>query len=116
MSQSSQINPAETVKEIARADAPVAEIIGILEFQAAQIKPEQIISNALRLDRADAEQLLKLAYKSEQPLDLGLLHIEPASIDSPSVKIALLRYLGEVEQSDVAKFIVRFLDRQLTKP
>lgn len=109
MSQSSQINPSRLLKKLHEPDAPRAEIISILEFQAAQIKPEQIISNALRLDRADAEQLLKLAYKSEQPLDLGVLNIEPASIDSPSIKIALLRYLGEVEQSDVAKFIVRFL-------
>ncbi|MDC1287464.1 protein kinase [Gammaproteobacteria bacterium] len=109
LSQSSQINPTRLLKRLHAPDAPRAEIIGILDFQAAQLKPEQIISNALRLDRADAEQLLKLAYKSEQPLDLDVLHIEPASIESPSIKIMLLRFLGEVEQSGVAPLIVRFL-------
>ena len=110
LSQSSQINPARLLKKLQEPAAPRAEIIGILEFQAAQLKPEQIISNALKLDRGDAEQLLKLVYKSEQPIDLDLLHIEQALIKSPSLKIMLLRYLGGVEQSRVAELIVRFLD------
>ena len=109
LSQSSQINPARLLKKLHEPDAPRAEIIDILESQAAQIKPEQIVSNALKLGRADAEQLLKLVSKSEQPLDLDVLHIEPASIDNPSIKIMLLRYLGEVEQSRVAELIARFL-------
>ena len=110
LSQSSQINPARLLKKLHEPNAPRVEIIGILEFQASQLKPEQIISNALKLERADAEQLLKLVYKSEQPLDLDVLHIEPASISSPSMKIMLLRYLGEVDQSRVAQLIVRFLN------
>ena len=109
LSQGSQIHPARLLKKLHEPKAPRTEIIGILEFQAAQIKPEQIINNALRLDRADAEQLLKLAHKSEQPLDLDVLHIEPESMDSPSTKIMLLRFLGDVEQSGVAQLIVRFL-------
>jgi len=110
LSQSSQVNPARLLKKLHESDAPKTEIIGILEFQAPQLKPEQIISNALKLERADAEQLLKLVYKSEQPLDLDALHIEPASISSPSMKIMLLRYLGDVDQSRVAQLIVRFLN------
>ena len=110
LSQSSQINPVRLLKKLHEPDAPRVEIIGILESQAAQLKPEQIISNALKLERADAEHLLKLAYKSEQPLDLDVLHIEPASISSPSMKIMLLRYLGNVDQSRVAQLIVRFLN------
>jgi serine/threonine-protein kinase len=109
LSQSSQISPARLLKKLHEPNAPRAEIIKILEFQAAQIKPEQIISNALKLDRGDAEQLLKLAYKSGQSLNIDLLHVEPTSIASPSMKITLLRYLGEVEQSRVAELIVRFL-------
>jgi tRNA A-37 threonylcarbamoyl transferase component Bud32/HEAT repeat protein len=109
LSQSSQISPARLLKKLHEPSAPRAEIIGILEFQAAQINPEQIVSNALKLDRGDAEQLLKLAYKSEQSLNIDLLHVEPASIASPSMRIMLLRYLGQVEQSEVAELIVRFL-------
>ena len=110
LSQSVQIHPAKLLKKLHEADAPMAEIIGILEFQAEQIKPEQIITNALRLERSDAEQLLKLAFLSKQPVDLDLLHLEPNEIESPSLKIILLRYLGTVEQPRVAELIVRFLD------
>ena len=109
LSQSSQINLARLFKKLHEPGAPRVEIISILEFQASQLKPEQIISNALKLEPADAEQLLKLVYKSELPLDLDVLHIEPASISTPAMKIMLLRYLGNVDQSRVAQVIVRFL-------
>jgi tRNA A-37 threonylcarbamoyl transferase component Bud32/HEAT repeat protein len=109
LSRSAQISPARLFKKLHEAKAPVSEIINILEFQATQLKPEQIISNALKLDKGDAEQLLRLAFKSEQPIDLDVLHIEPASIGSPSLKIALLRYFALVEQPRVAQMIVRFL-------
>ena len=110
LSQSSQINPVKLLKRLHEEDAPKAEIIDILESQAAQIKPEQIIINALRLERSDAEQLLKLVYKSKQPIDLDMLHLEPTLISSPSLKIMLLRYLGGLEQPRVAEMIIRFLE------
>ena len=79
------------LKKLHEENAPVVEIITILEFQAAQLKPEQIISHALRLGKSHAEQLLKLASKSELPVDLDVLHIEPGSIPSPTLKIAAIR-------------------------
>jgi serine/threonine-protein kinase len=112
LSRSAQISPTRLFKKLHEPNAPVTEIIEILEFQAAQLKPEQIISNALKLDKSDAEQMLKLAAKSEQPIDLDVLHIEPASIGSPSLKIALLRYFANVEQPRVAQMIARFLQEE----
>jgi serine/threonine-protein kinase len=109
LSQSSQISPTKLLKKLHEANAPKAEIIGILEFQAEHIKPEQIIMNALRLERGDAEQLLKLVYLSKQPIDLDLLHFEPAAIGSPSLKIILLRYLGTVDKPRAAELITGFL-------
>jgi len=109
LSRSSRINPAKLLKKLHEANAPKAEIIGILEFQAEHIKPEQIIMNALRLERGDAEQLLKLVFMSKQPIDLKLLHFESAAIGSPSLKIILLRYLGSVEQPRAAEMIAGFL-------
>jgi eukaryotic-like serine/threonine-protein kinase len=109
LSRSTQINPAKLLKKLHEADAPRSAIIGILEIQAEHIKPEQIIMNALRLERGDAEQLLKLVYMSKQPIDLDLLHFEPAAIGSPSLKIILLRYLGSVDQPRAAEMIAGFL-------
>ncbi|MCP4766328.1 MAG: protein kinase [Gammaproteobacteria bacterium] len=109
LSQSSQINPNKLFKKLHESESSKAEIIEILDFQAAQLKPEQIINNALKLEKGDAGLLLKLAYKSEQPLAIEALHVEPASIDSPSLKIAVLRYFSAVEQPEVAELIARFL-------
>ena len=109
LSQSSRISPTRLLKKLHEPNAQPEEIIGILEFQADNLKPEQLISNALRLDRGVAERLLDLAGKAGQPVDLDVLHVDPETIDNPSMKIMLLRYLGQVEQSRVAELIARFL-------
>ena len=110
LSQSAQINPNILFKKLHESEDSRAEIIEILDFQAAKLKPEQIVNNALKLGKGDADLLLKLAYKSEQPLSIEALHVEPASIENPSLKIALLRYFAEVEQPEVVQLIARFLD------
>ena len=109
LSQTDQINPSKLFKKLHESDVSKTEIIDILAFQRAHLKPEQIIINALKLDKAHAEQLLKLAPESEMPLDLDVLRLDPASIGSPSVKIMLLRYFAQVEQDAVAQQIARFL-------
>lgn len=109
LSKSAQINPSKLFKKLHESDVSKTEVIDILAFQRERLKPEQIIINALKLDKAHAEQLLKLAPDSVVPLDLDVLHIEPASIDSPSVKILLLRYFGQVDQAPVAQQIAKFL-------
>jgi len=109
LSQSAQINPNKLFKKLHESEGSRTEIIEILEFQAAQLKPEQIINNALKLGKGDAELLLKLANKSELPLSIDALHVEPASIGSPSLKIAVLRYFAKVEQPRVAQLIACFL-------
>ncbi|MCP4333543.1 MAG: protein kinase [Gammaproteobacteria bacterium] len=109
LSQSAQIHPNKLFKKLHESEDSRDEIIEILEFQAAQLKPEQIINNAIKLGKGNAKLLLKLANKSEQPLSIDALHVEPASIDSPSLKIAVLRYFAEVEQPRVAQLIARFL-------
>jgi serine/threonine-protein kinase len=109
LSQSAQINPNKLFKKLHDSEGARTEIIEILGFQAAQLKPEQVINNALKLDKGHAEQLLRLAYKSEQPLAVEALHVEPSSIANPSLRILLLRYFAEVEQPQVAQLISNFL-------
>ena len=109
LSQSAQINPSKLFKKLQDSKDSRSEVIEVLEFQAAQLKPEQIINNALKLDKGSAEKLVKMAYKSEQPLTIDTLHIDPGSIESQSVKILVLRYLADVEQPQVAEVIARFL-------
>ncbi len=109
LSQSAEISPSKLFKKLHESDVSKTEIIDILAFQREKLKPEQIIINALKLDKTHAEQLLKLAYETPVPLDLDVLRIEPASIGSPSIKILLLRYFGQVEQPEIAQLIAKFL-------
>lgn len=109
LSKSAQINPSKLFKKLHESDVSKTEIIDILAFQREQLKPEQIIINALKLDKTNAEQLLKLAQDSTIPLDLDLLRIDPASIGSPTIKIMLLRYFAQVEQPEVANHVAKFL-------
>ena len=109
LAQTDQVAPSKLFKKLHESEVSRAEIINILAFQREQLKPEQIISNALKLDKSHAEQLLKLALDSKVPLDLELLHLEPKSIASPSIKISLLRYFAQIEQAAIAQQIARFL-------
>ncbi len=109
LAKTDHVNPSKLFKKLHESDVSKTEIIDILAFQRAKLKPEQIITNALKLDKAHAEQLLKLAEDSLVPLDLEVLRIEPREIGSPSIKIMLLRYFSKVEQSAVAQVIAKFL-------
>lgn len=110
LSQTDQISPSKLFKKLHESDVSQAEIIDILSFQREVLKPEQIIINALKLDKTHAVQLIKLAQDSKQPLDLEVLRIEPGAIGSPSVKITLLRYFAQVDQSEIVPVIVKFLN------
>ena len=109
LSESSQINPAKLFKRLHESNVSKTEVIGILSFQKQFLKPEQIITNALKLDVVHAEQLLKLAGDSEAPLDLESIIIDPEHIKSQNIKIILLRYFADLEQPEVAKLIGKFL-------
>ncbi len=109
LSETDQINPNKLFKKLHQPDVSQSEIIDILYFQRENLKPEQIISNALKLSGGHAEQLLKLLPDSKQPLDISFLNVEPAAIRNPSVKIELLRYFALVKQPAIAEFISKFL-------
>ncbi|MEM7562965.1 MAG: protein kinase [Pseudomonadota bacterium] len=109
LSESAQISPSKLFKKLHESDVSKTEIIDILSFQREQLKPELIITNALKLDKSYAEQLLKLAEDSRKPLDLSALRFDPESIQSPSIKIMLLRYFSQIEQPEIAAAITRFL-------
>ena len=70
LSKSAQINPSKLFKKLHESEVSKTEVIDILAFQRERLKPEQIITNALKLDKGHAEQLLKLAPDSVVPLDL----------------------------------------------
>ncbi|MFT5659359.1 MAG: hypothetical protein ACI9KN_002642, partial [Gammaproteobacteria bacterium] len=98
LSHSTQINPARLFKKLQETEGSTSEIIDILSFQKESLRPEQIINNALKLKKSDAERLLQLAQGSSREVDLSALNIVPDSIQSPTIKIMLLRYFATLKQ------------------
>jgi serine/threonine-protein kinase len=109
LAQTGQINPSKLFKKLHESDVSKDDIIEILAFQRKNLKPEQVIANALKLGSARAEQLLDLASESKQSLDISMLHFEPDAIENPSLKIQLLRYFARVRQPEIAVQIGKFL-------
>jgi tRNA A-37 threonylcarbamoyl transferase component Bud32/HEAT repeat protein len=109
LSKSSKISPGKLFRRLHETEVSKTEIIDILEQQKQFLKPEQIISNAIKLDKIHAEHLLKLIEGTEIPIDLAAVRIEPGKITNANLKIALLKYLGNVEHQEVAGLIGRFL-------
>jgi len=109
LSQSTQISPSKLFKRLHETDVSKTEIIDILHFQKQFLKPEQIISNALKLEKNYAERLLEIAEQSEQPLNFEALTLDPEHIASPTIKIMLLRYFGKLDQPEAARIIGKFL-------
>lgn len=109
LSQSTRISPSKLFKRLHESDVSKTEIIDVLSFQKKFLKPEQIINNALKLEKSYAERLLAIAEESEVPLDIESLNIDPAMIESPTIKIMLLRYFSKIEQAEIARIIGKFI-------
>ncbi|MCP3688402.1 MAG: protein kinase [Gammaproteobacteria bacterium] len=109
LSQSTQINPSKLFKRLHQTDVSKDEIIDILSFQKQVLKPEQIISNALKLEKAYATKLLDMATHSEQSLEFDNLHFDIDKIESQTIKMKLLRYFATLNQAEVARVIGMFL-------
>jgi len=109
LAKTPEVNPSKLFKRLQETDVSKTEIINILDFQKQYLKPEQIISNAIKLDKIHAEQLFELVDGSKVPLDLSMVNVEPTRIGNDNLKIKLLRYLATVEQEDVAVIIGKFL-------
>jgi len=109
LSQSTQLSPSKLFKRLHETDVSKTEIIDILSFQKQYLKPEQIINNALKLEKTYAERLLEMAEHSETPLDFDSLALDPEQIASPTIKIMLMRYFGKLEQAEAARAIGKFL-------
>lgn len=102
----------DTIKLFRRLQEPgasVAEIIDQLGAQQEQLRPEDVINNALRLDPPEAIHLLKLVEGTTKPIDLANLSIHLDKVEDPEFKIPLLRYLGGVTHEKVPLIAAKFL-------
>jgi eukaryotic-like serine/threonine-protein kinase len=109
LSESQQINPVKLFKKLQESGGSQTEVIDILEFQKANIAPELIIKNALRLDKANAGRLFQMAQSQASRTDMSALNIDIDSLENPDIKIMLIRFLAAVNQPESAKLITGLL-------
>ena len=107
--QNGQASPTQLFQRLHEPDAATAAVIEELDAQKHLLRPEDIISHALKMDSDDGVHLLKLLDGTEQPIDLSNLSLLPEKIANPVVKINLLNYLGTVSNPKVPLIASRFL-------
>lgn len=96
-------------KRLHEPDTSRTDIIDLLASQKDSLKPEDIINHALKLDSADAIQLLKLVEGSQVQIDLSKLSLQTDRVDDAEFKTNMLRYFSAIKQPQIALVIIRFL-------
>jgi serine/threonine-protein kinase len=109
MNSAAAVDVVKLFRGLHETSAPVGEIIDELSLHQAQLRPEDIINNALRLETQDAIHLLKLVEGTTKPVDLSNLSIHLDKVEDPEFKIPLLRYLGGITQPKIPLIVSKFL-------
>ncbi|MCP3687353.1 MAG: protein kinase [Gammaproteobacteria bacterium] len=109
LSQSESVNISQLFSLLHQSDVSKTEIIKTLSIRKQQLRPEEIINNAIKLNPEDAAELFKLVAGSKIDIDLSKLGVQPGKITDSTLKVALVRYLGGVTQPQVVELIVQFL-------
>ena len=89
--------------------ASVSEIIERLGSQPQQLRPEDVINNALRLEPTEAKHLLRLVEGTTKQIDVSNLSIHLDKVEDPEFKIPLLRYLGGITHEKIPLIATQFL-------
>ena len=110
LSHTTSVDASKLFNRLHEADAPLAEVIGVISSQKHLLKAEDIINNAVRLDSEFGVDLLKLAKGCRQPIDLSKLNLRLDKMENPIFRITLLNYLGTVNETRVPLLVSRFLD------
>ncbi|MFT7673688.1 MAG: HEAT repeat protein [Gammaproteobacteria bacterium] len=109
LAQSKVLNPAKLFRLLHEPATSCSEVIDLLDSQKSSLKPEELIINALKMDSSESVRLIKIAHESEIPVDFSRLEIHPEKINNAAIKIELLGYLCNVQQTEVAALILLFL-------
>ncbi len=110
LSHNTPVGSVKLFQRLHESGAALSEVIEVLAAQQQSLKPEDIINHALKLESDYAIELLKLLAGSEQPADLSKISFQLDKIESPILKINLLKYFAGINQPKAALLIARFLD------
>ncbi len=103
------VDASKLYRKLLEPNASHNEIIDELEAQQQDLRPEDVINYALRLESEEAIRLLKLVEGTTQPINLSNLSVHLDKIEDPEFKIPLLRYLGSVNHEKIPLVATQFL-------
>ncbi len=110
--ESQSINPTALLYKLNDPNASIAQIIDVIEFQKEHLKPEQVITQALKLSGKESARLFNMAKDLAHKFDIDAFEIQPSKVDSPDKKLHLLDFLALIKHQKAAKIAAQFLDDQ----
>ncbi len=105
--ESAQISSARLFRRLQDHPQSASEVIDIVELRQDKLPPELMVKNALRLQGSNGQRLLEIATRQASRADMERLSIDPAAIEAPDLKIALIRFLSAVDQPEAARLLMQ---------
>ncbi|MBL7003621.1 MAG: protein kinase [Gammaproteobacteria bacterium] len=109
LSISQSINPSALLNKLTDPDASVSQIIDVIEFQKEHLKPEQVVTQALKLSGNQSARLFDMAKGMAKRFNVDNFAVQPSKVDTPDKKIHLLNFLSLIHQENSAKIVSQFL-------
>lgn len=108
--ESQAINPASLLSKLNDPNASVTQIIDVIEYQKEHLKPEQVITQALKISGKESSRLFKMANEMADRFDIENYELQPSKVDSPDKKLHVLEFLAHIKHPKSAKIAAQFLD------
>ncbi len=108
--ESQSINPTALLNKLNAPNASITQILDIVEFQKEHLKPEQVITQALKISGKESARLFQIANEISYKFDVDAFEIQPSKVDSPDKKLHLLEFLALIKHPKSATITAQFLD------
>lgn len=110
LSESQSINSTSLLNKLSDPNASISQILDVIEFQKEHLKPEQVITQALKISGKESARLFKLANELAFKFDIEAFEMQPSKVDSPDKKLHMLEFLALVKHEKSAQIVSQFLD------
>jgi len=109
LTDSQILSPHQILKQLDEPNSAKQEIIDLIEIQQGVHPPEKLFLKALQLKHAYAQQLLGIALKQKDRIDLKGLSLDPDSISKPELRIEVVRFLAQLAKPGANELLLLFL-------
>lgn len=110
LSESTSINPTALLNKLNDTHVSLSQIIDVVEFQKEHLRPEQVLTQALKLSGNESARLFDMANSLVHKFDVEQFALQPSKVDSPDKKLRVIEFLGLVKNHKSAEIVAQFLD------